>query len=528
MKRAFLVLGSYLLGGFVLLFLSSFFPGYSVFGQWCWFLGLLGIAVPGFILIGFILILPHELAHIYVGKRLGFGFGYIKILGFSLQKYLGRNVYRWDFSFYPPVHRILYKSTATVQEVQKVLIAGPIASLGMAALFSPFLFFDVTNHFGIIAVGANALYAIGSVIGSRDNPTDGTHLRQAFKNPESVPRMIEKHYQEYGEWSRLRRGDMSSYQMKGEPAYDVQYCLSYYWVLMDGGKVDEAEPYLRKGLEIVIAHPQKGRSFVECVYEAAIYFRRFKPDEELARKADELCEKLGPDHEKKQIVEGAKLWVAGDRAAAIEQWESFHEEWNKKVTDPGTFFHGRDWFLRLRTEDMVFETDRLFARLWRPEDIASSFEIYRNPEVVKYLGREPKPVATIEEMTGIIERRLEAQKEWKPGKGFWALVRKEDEKLIGAIMGKFLPDGEGNLTSDVEIGWHLGQDFWGSGYATEAAKAVAEYGFKTDPVLNRLVAVIYDANEPSKKVARKIGMKHIGKSSAYYGVELEVFELKRT
>lgn len=147
--------------------------------------------------------------------------------------------------------------------------------------------------------------------------------------------------------------------------------------------------------------------------------------------------------------------------------------------------------------------------------------------MIKYLGRDPKPIESIEEMRGIIERRLELQKEWKVGKGFWALVRKEDEKLIGAIMCKNPPDADGNLTEDVEIGWHLGKEHWGHGYATEAALAVAEYGFQMDPEIERLIAVIYEANFASKRVAMNLDMKLIGKSSQYYGVELEVFELQR-
>ena len=38
---------------------------------------------------------------------------------------------------------------------------------------------------------------------------------------------------------------------------------------------------------------------------------------------------------------------------------------------------------------------------------------------------------------------------------------------------------------------------------------------------------VYPENAASQKVAQKIGMSHLGKSSEYYGVELELFELKR-
>ena len=529
MKRAAIVLGSYLFSGLALYILSTNLPKESLIGQWCWFLGLLGMAVPGLTLFGLLIILPHEFGHVWVGKRLGFHFVGLKLLGFSWYHYARRNCWSWNFDYIGNASRTLIKDKATLKEIQLVLIAGPIASVTMGAVWSPFMFFEVTKEFGVVAVVANISYALGSLLPTAEKMNDGAILLLSKKDPKRLLKRTQIHYDQTVSWLRPSNYRWNPIKLTGDANSDCAQYMSQYIKLMDAGKLDEAGEYLKNALDIAVESDSKQPHLVDVAYEAAVYFRRFHVDEKIASAADIVCQRLDVA-EKRQMVDGAKLWFDGDHKAATKIWQASVEEYfrDHPNLDIGSRVYGRDWFLRLRTADMVFETDRLFARLWRPEDIASSFEIYRNPEVVKYLGREPKPMATIEEMTGIIERRLEAQKEWKPGKGFWALVRKEDEKLIGAIMCKFLPDGENNLTSDVEIGWHLGQDFWGSGYATEAAKAVAEYGFKTDPVLNRLVAVIYDANEPSKKVARKIGMKHIGKSAAYYGVELEVFELKRT
>lgn len=155
------------------------------------------------------------------------------------------------------------------------------------------------------------------------------------------------------------------------------------------------------------------------------------------------------------------------------------------------------------------------------------FRIYGNPAVQRFLGREPKVVGSLEEMQSILEKRLELQKTWEPGKGAFALMRKDDERVVGTILCKDLPDGEGNPSGEVEIGWHLGEEDWGRGYATEAGTAVAEFGFRHLPNCPRLLAVVYPENVASQKVAERIGMKRIGRSTQYYGVELEVFELQR-
>jgi len=61
--------------------------------------------------------------------------------------------------------------------------------------------------------------------------------------------------------------------------------------------------------------------------------------------------------------------------------------------------------------------------------------------------------------------------------------------------------------TEVEVGYTLGRDFWGKGYATEAAGAVRDYalnGLGAD----RVIALIIHGNAASEKVARKLGLEH--------------------
>jgi RimJ/RimL family protein N-acetyltransferase len=81
----------------------------------------------------------------------------------------------------------------------------------------------------------------------------------------------------------------------------------------------------------------------------------------------------------------------------------------------------------------------------------------------------------------------------------WAVERKSDCALLGRV-GLHFPDGWPGL----EVGWTLGKEYWGQGYATEAARAAIDYGFLTQGV-ERLLSVIDIDNLASQAVACRVG-----------------------
>lgn len=117
-----------------------------------------------------------------------------------------------------------------------------------------------------------------------------------------------------------------------------------------------------------------------------------------------------------------------------------------------------------------------------------------------------------------IERWLAGRRD--DGYGFWALETHEGT-LVGATLVKPLPDAE-----EVEIGWHLGKEHWGNGYATESGRAAADYALGAMG-LDVVYAVVVRENEPSLAVARRIGMTYEGSTDRYYGRELELFSLRK-
>ncbi|GIF47521.1 hypothetical protein Afe04nite_20600 [Asanoa ferruginea] len=66
----------------------------------------------------------------------------------------------------------------------------------------------------------------------------------------------------------------------------------------------------------------------------------------------------------------------------------------------------------------------------------------------------------------------------------------------------------------MEIGWHLHPDVWGTGYATEAARALMDDAFAQG--LTRIIGVTNVGNETSQAVCRRLSMAHLGETTRYY------------
>jgi len=75
------------------------------------------------------------------------------------------------------------------------------------------------------------------------------------------------------------------------------------------------------------------------------------------------------------------------------------------------------------------------------------------------------------------------------------------------------------LLDEIEIGWHLGQFAWGRGFATEAAKAVMDYGLNVLK-LDVINAVVYPENEKSIRVMERLEMTPLGITDQYFGLSL--------
>jgi RimJ/RimL family protein N-acetyltransferase len=180
-----------------------------------------------------------------------------------------------------------------------------------------------------------------------------------------------------------------------------------------------------------------------------------------------------------------------------------------------------------------FRTDRLTARDWSAGDDAAAYAIYGRDDVMRWLGPQPRrPVGSLTEMTERIEV-MAARAAARPEFGLWPLELRSTGQVVGAVLLQPLPDGDSAGgqppepgTEVVEIGWHLNPDHWGRGYATEAGGGAIALAFSARD-LDRVVAVAEPANGASLAVCRRLGMTHLGQTSQYFGLTLELFELVR-
>ncbi len=166
------------------------------------------------------------------------------------------------------------------------------------------------------------------------------------------------------------------------------------------------------------------------------------------------------------------------------------------------------------------ETERLIIRHWNPRmDATAAFEIYGDPAVMHYIR---EPAKTPEAVQIDLEKRVERDRHCNHGTGFWAVVEQKTEQLVGAILLQQLPDHQGILTQDFEIGWHFRRLSWGKGFATEAAERIIAYGFQVLK-LPILYAVVHPKNQRSVRVTQRLNMDPLGYTNKYYGVELLLF-----
>lgn len=86
------------------------------------------------------------------------------------------------------------------------------------------------------------------------------------------------------------------------------------------------------------------------------------------------------------------------------------------------------------------------------------------------------------------------------------LVERKEDK---APLGKVLIWQIDRTIAEWEMGWVMLKEHAGQGYASEAARALVEYGF-TELGANRICANCNDANLASERVMQKIGMKKEG------------------
>lgn len=173
----------------------------------------------------------------------------------------------------------------------------------------------------------------------------------------------------------------------------------------------------------------------------------------------------------------------------------------------------------------TIKTQRLILRPVTLNDVQDFFEMDSNPEVHKYLGNQP--VKSIEQSKIMIKAIIEQYQ--SNGLGRLAIITKETNQFVGWA-GLKLEQNLRKTFDYYDIGYRLKQKFWGNGYATEAALAALNYGFKTLK-LNKICGAADVNNLASNHILKKIGMqpqgtfKYKNTTCNWYVLQLETYLL---
>ncbi len=151
------------------------------------------------------------------------------------------------------------------------------------------------------------------------------------------------------------------------------------------------------------------------------------------------------------------------------------------------------------------ETTRLIIRELQSEDAEGMFLMDSDPEVHKYVGKQP--VERIEQTREVIEYVRGQYREF--GIGRWAMIDKATGAFVGWVGHKRMTETVNGHTGHIDFGYRLARRYWGQGIATEAGQASLQYGTDTLGLTDIYAMTNFD-NGASRRVLEKLGFAFKG------------------
>lgn len=149
---------------------------------------------------------------------------------------------------------------------------------------------------------------------------------------------------------------------------------------------------------------------------------------------------------------------------------------------------------------LLLETERMSLREVTKEDAPFIHDLVNAPDWLKNIG--DRGVRTLDDARKYaIERLLLGCR--REGFGFYLMERKTDRAPLG-MCGLVKRD----FLDDIDIGYALLPQFYGQGYAKEAAEAMMDFAAQKLK-LPRLAAITTTTNLPSIRLLEKIGLQHV-------------------
>jgi len=152
-------------------------------------------------------------------------------------------------------------------------------------------------------------------------------------------------------------------------------------------------------------------------------------------------------------------------------------------------------------EPIALSTSRLTLRFLNEADLLAAYDIFSNPEVMRYWGYPAwTDAAQAQQWLSRIQEGYQTGDALQLG-----LERNVDQVLVGTCtLFQFYP-----ASRRAEMGYALGRPYWGVGYMHEALQALLHYAFHTLD-LNRLEADIDPRNLASARTLERLGFQKEG------------------
>lgn len=147
----------------------------------------------------------------------------------------------------------------------------------------------------------------------------------------------------------------------------------------------------------------------------------------------------------------------------------------------------------------TLSSERICLRQWRETDREAFAALNSDPRVMEFFRSRLTRVES-DALADHIERHFRER-----NYGLWAIEVADVAPFIG-FTGLHFAQFSAPFTPCVEIGWRLAYDYWGQGYATEAARLALAHGFDT-LALPEIVSFTSVTNHRSRAVMERLGMR---------------------
>jgi RimJ/RimL family protein N-acetyltransferase len=147
------------------------------------------------------------------------------------------------------------------------------------------------------------------------------------------------------------------------------------------------------------------------------------------------------------------------------------------------------------TSALVLESERLVLRAPRLSDADAVVRLLDNRKIAEMTSTIPHPYGRADAEAWIAVATAAADVTF-------AVTRQSDGAVLGAC-------GYAAKRGEPEIGYWIGEPYWNAGFATEAVRAVIDYGFATAG-LDAVAASCRVNNAASRRVIEKCGFQWTG------------------